>query len=137
MGDPILVKELIRNYSPVKFTLKFMLGLLALAAIITGAGNIQKPGEKEKLNKKGIDVMIAMDVSKSMLAEDIKPNRLERAKQFVNKLIDKMDNDRVGLVLFAGRAYIQMPLTTDHSAAKMYIQNASPQAVPTQGTVIS
>jgi len=71
-----------------------------------------------------------------MLAEDVKPSRLEKAKQFITKLMDKMDNDRIGLVLFAGRAYLQMPLTTDHGAAKMYIQNAGPDAVPAQGTVI-
>jgi Ca-activated chloride channel family protein len=91
----------------------------------------------ENVNRKGVDVMIVMDVSKSMLAQDIKPNRLERAKQLVNKIIERMENDRVGLVLFAGRAYMQMPLTTDHSASKMYVQNASPDAVPTQGTVIA
>lgn len=136
IGDPGLVKQLISGYSPLKFALKFTLVLLALAAVITGACNLQKPGEMEKVNRKGVDVMIALDVSKSMLAQDVQPNRLERAKQLVNKLLDKMDNDRIGLVLFAGRAYIQMPLTTDHGAAKMYIQNANPEAVPSQGTVI-
>jgi Ca-activated chloride channel family protein len=91
----------------------------------------------DKVERKGVDVMIALDVSNSMLAEDIKPNRLEKAKQLVNKLMDELQNDRVGLVVFAGRAYMQMPLTTDHSAATMYIQNASPAMVPTQGTMIS
>ena len=81
--------------------------------------------------------MIALDVSNSMLAEDIKPNRLEKAKQLVNRLIAQLSNDRVGLVLFAGRAYMQMPLTTDHGAAAMYVQNAQPGIVPTQGTMIS
>jgi Ca-activated chloride channel family protein len=72
-----------------------------------------------------------------MLAEDIKPSRLERARQLLSRLIDKLENDRVGMVLFAGRAYMQMPLTVDHSAAKMYIQEAGPAVVPTQGTVIA
>jgi Ca-activated chloride channel family protein len=80
--------------------------------------------------------MIALDVSKSMLAEDIQPNRLQRAKLLVNKLIDELDNDKIGLVVFAGRAYLQMPLTSDHSAAKMYVNAASTASVPTQGTVI-
>ena len=80
--------------------------------------------------------MIALDVSKSMLAEDIKPNRLERAKQLIAKLIDKLSDDRIGIVVFAGRAYLQMPLTTDHSAAKMYLSSATTDVVPTQGTVI-
>ena len=91
----------------------------------------------EQVNRNGIDVMIALDVSKSMLAQDIKPNRLERAKQALGKLIDKLSNDRVGIVVFAGRAYLQMPLTGDHGAAKMYLASASTEIVPTQGTVIS
>lgn len=137
IGDERLVKELIKNFSPFKFTARFILFLLALTLIIIGAANLQKPGGMEKINRKGVDVVIAMDVSKSMLAQDIKPNRLERAKQLINKLMEKMENDRIGLVLFAGRAYMQMPLTTDHSAAHMYVQNAGPNAVPTQGTVIA
>jgi Ca-activated chloride channel family protein len=110
---------------------------LALAAVIVGAANLQQPGAMDNVQRKGVDVVIAIDVSKSMLAEDIKPNRLERARQLVYKLMDQLPNDRVGLVLFAGRAYLQMPLTTDHSAARMYIQQAGPEVVPTQGTVIS
>jgi Ca-activated chloride channel family protein len=136
IGDAALVKELIKGYSPSKFAVKFAIGLLALGIIIIGAANLQKPGKMENVSRKGVDVMIVLDVSKSMLAEDVKPNRLERAKQFVNKLMEKMENDRVGLILFAGRAYIQMPLTTDHGAARMYLQTANPDAVPSQGTVI-
>lgn len=136
MGDPLLIKELIKGYSPFRFAFKFILSVLAISAIVVAAGNLQKPGAMENVTRKGVDVMIALDVSKSMLAEDIKPNRLERAKQLVTRLMDKMENDRIGLVLFAGRAYIQMPLTTDHGAARMYIQNANPEAVPSQGTVI-
>jgi len=81
--------------------------------------------------------MLVLDVSKSMLARDSKPNRLEKAKQLLTRLVDKLENDRLGLVVFAGRAYMQMPLTTDHGAARMYIQDASPDIVPTQGTVIA
>ena len=136
IGDPQLVNQLIRKYSPARFALKFFLSLLALAAVIIAICNLQKPGERENINRKGVDVMIALDVSKSMLAEDMKPNRLERARQLVTRLMEKMQNDRIGIVLFAGRAYIQMPLTTDHGAAKMYLQNADPDAVPSQGTVI-
>ena len=137
IGDQNLVKALIANYSPVNFLLKFMVFTLALAAIIAAAANLQQPGAMENIQRKGVDVVLAMDVSKSMLAEDIKPNRLERARQLVYKLMDQLPNDRVGLVLFAGRAYLQMPLTTDHGAARMYIQQAGPEVVPTQGTVIS
>ena len=137
IGDEKLVKELIKDFSPFRFALRFIIFIIAFALVVIGTANIQSPGAMEKVTRKGVDVMIAMDVSKSMLADDIKPNRLERAKQLVSRLIDKMENDRVGLVLFAGKAYVQMPLTTDHSAARMYIQNAAPKAVPTQGTVIA
>jgi Ca-activated chloride channel family protein len=137
IGDQKLVQVLIANYSPVNFLLKFMFFALALAAVIVAAANLQQPGAMDNVQRKGVDVVIAMDVSKSMLAEDLKPNRLERARQLVYKLMDQLPNDRVGLVLFAGRAYLQMPLTTDHGAARMYIQQAGPEVVPTQGTVIS
>jgi Ca-activated chloride channel family protein len=137
IGDPKLVQALIANYSPTNFLLKFMFFALALAAVIVASANLQKPGAMDDIQRKGVDVVIAIDVSKSMLAEDIKPNRLERARQLVYKLMDQLPNDRVGLVLFAGRAYLQMPLTTDHGAARMYIQQAGPEVVPTQGTIIS
>lgn len=136
IGDPLLVKELVKNYSAKKFALKFILVSAALVFIIAAAANLRLPGKADTVNRKGVDVMVALDVSNSMLAADIKPNRLEKARQLVTKLMDKMDNDRIGLVLFAGRAYMQMPLTTDHGAARMYVQNAGPDAVPTQGTVI-
>ncbi|MBE7174660.1 MAG: VWA domain-containing protein [Williamsia sp.] len=136
IGDPQLVKQLIKRYSPAKFAVKFFLTLAGIAAVILAICNLQKPGERENINRKGVDVMIALDVSKSMLAEDMKPSRLQRARQLVSRLMEKMENDRIGIVLFAGRAYVQMPLTTDHGAAKMYLQNADPDAVPTQGTVI-
>lgn len=137
IGDEKLVKTLIRNYSPFHFLLKFLFLAAALAAIIVGAANLQQAGSMDNISRKGVDVVIAMDVSRSMLADDSKPNRLERARQLVYKLMDRLPNDRVGLVLFAGRAYMQMPLSTDHAAARMYIQQASPEVVPTQGTVIA
>jgi Ca-activated chloride channel homolog len=137
IGNEKLVNELIQNYSSKNFLVKFVLATLALGLIIGGIANPQRPGEMENVNRKGVDIALAMDVSKSMLAEDIKPNRLERARQVVYKLMDRLPNDRIALVLFAGRAYMQMPLTTDHAAARMYVQQASPEAVPTQGTIIS
>ena len=137
IGDAVLVKQLIKGYSANKFLVKFIFSAVALSCIILGTMNLQKPGVMENIERKGVDVIIALDVSKSMLAEDSKPNRLEVAKQLVNKLMNQLQNDRVGLVLFAGRAYMQMPLTTDHGAARMYIQNAGPDVVPTQGTIIS
>jgi Ca-activated chloride channel family protein len=136
IGDLSLVSQLIGNFSSVRFLIKASLALVAFFAIVLAAANLQKPGSMENVQRKGVDVMLVLDVSKSMLARDIKPTRLERAKQFLLRLADQLPNDRIGLVLFAGRSYLQMPLTTDHGAAHMYIQGASPDAVPTQGTVI-
>ena len=137
IGDERLVKEMIRNYSPQRFALKFIIVVVAFAATVLAFANPRSKTGTEKVNRNGIDVMIALDVSKSMLAQDIKPTRLDRAKQLLSKLIDKLSNDRIGIVLFAGRAYQQMPLTGDHGAAKMYLSAASPDVVPTQGTVIA
>ena len=137
IGDAALVKEMIKNYAPQKFALKFLLVLLAITSGVFALANLRSPKSMEQVSRNGIDVMIALDVSKSMLAQDIKPNRLERAKQAISKLIDKLNNDRIGIVVFAGRAYLQMPLTGDHGAAKMYLSSASTDIVPTQGTVIS
>lgn len=137
IGDDRLVKELTTAHSPSKYLVKYILAAVGFAAVVFAIINPQLPGKMDNVERKGVDVMIAMDVSNSMLAEDIKPNRLEKAKQLVNRLMLQLENDRVGLVLFAGRAYMQMPLTTDHAAASMYVQNAGPHIVPTQGTMIS
>ena len=137
IGDASLIKQLISSYSPALFGLKFSLLSIAFAAGVVAVMDLRKPGGAEGINRKGIDVMIALDVSKSMMATDLAPNRLERAKQLIGKLMTAMPNDRIGLVLFAGKAYLQMPLTTDHGAAAMFVSSASPDAVPQQGTVLS
>lgn len=137
IGDEYLVREMIKNYAPQRFALKFILILSTFTLLVFSLANLRSPKGIEKVNRNGIDIMIALDVSKSMLAQDIKPNRLERAKQGLGKLIDRLSNDRLGIVVFAGRAYLQMPLTSDHGAAKMYLSSASTDIVPTQGTVIS
>jgi Ca-activated chloride channel family protein len=137
IGDKGLVGQLTNTFSPGLFSLKFILLLLALAGGVVAIMNLRKPADADSLARKGIDVVVAMDVSKSMLATDLQPSRLERAKQFVIKLMDAMPNDRIALILFAGKAYLQMPLTTDHSAAQMFVSSASPASVPQQGTVIN
>lgn len=136
IGDLHLIKSLTGGYSSTLFSFKF--GCLSLAFVmgVLAVMDLRKPGGPEGGNRKGIDMVIALDVSKSMLATDLQPSRLERAKQLVNKLMDAMPDDRIGLVLFAGKAYLQMPLTNDHGAAKMFVTSASPDAVPQQGTVI-
>jgi tetratricopeptide (TPR) repeat protein len=136
IGDERLVKELIKDYSPGKYFLKFILIIIAFVFATFALANLRKPNGSITITRKGIDVMIALDVSKSMLAQDVKPNRLERAKQFISKLIDKLGDDKIGLVVFAGKAYLQMPLTIDHPAAKMYLSSITTDVVPTQGTVI-
>jgi Ca-activated chloride channel family protein len=137
LGDANLVKALFSNYSPRLFNLKFSLLSLAFAGGVLAAMNLRKPGGEGGIQRKGIDLMIVLDVSKSMLATDLPPNRLERAKQLISKLSEAMPDDRLGLVVFAGRAYLQMPLTADRNAIGMYVASASPDAVPQQGTVIS
>lgn len=136
LGDPVLVEKLFTGYSHRRFAFRFLLVFLAFFFGVLGLANFQKGSRMEKITRKGVDVVIALDVSKSMLAGDIKPSRLERARQLVSKLMDKLDNDRVGLVVFAGNAYLQMPLTIDYSAAKMYLSTVSPEMIPTQGTAI-
>lgn len=137
IGDTSLVRQLTKGFSSKKFTLKLILFLTGFALCAVGVAGLVKPDGTQKVNLKGIDVMIALDVSKSMLAQDIKPSRLERAKQLITKIIDNLPDDKIGIVIFAGRAYLQMPVTVDHAAAKMYLSSASPDDVPTQGTVIS
>ncbi len=135
IGDPVLVNRLTVGFSSRRFLVKTLLGLLALALLAIAAANPQTRGASGPQAKKGVDILILLDVSKSMLAQDLKPNRLERARQLTSLLIDELADNRIGLIWFAGRAYLQMPLTTDVGAAKMYLQNAGPDAVPTQGTV--
>lgn len=137
LGEERLINEQIRGYIPGRNALKFILLSLGLACIIIGWANLQMGAKTDKAVRKGVDVVIALDVSKSMLAQDIKPDRLTRAKQLILRMIDKMENDRVALVVFAGRAYLQVPLTIDYSAMKMMLQNVNPGLVPTQGTIIS
>lgn len=98
--------------------------------------NLRKPSGDDGIKRKGIDVVFALDVSKSMLAKDVAPSRLERAKEFISQMMDAMPDNRVGLVWFAGKAYLQMPISSDHSAAQMFVADASPDIVPVKGTVI-
>ncbi|QEC68782.1 VWA domain-containing protein [Panacibacter ginsenosidivorans] len=137
LGDETLVSKLTAGYSAKLYKVKFVAVLVALALCIVAATNVRTPLNSGKEQTAGIDIMVALDVSKSMLSNDIKPSRLERARQLVSMLIDQSDNNRVGLVLFAGKAYLQMPLTADLAEAKLFLSNASVDAVPVQGTNIS
>ncbi|HXS36712.1 MAG TPA: VWA domain-containing protein [Flavipsychrobacter sp.] len=136
MGDERLISTQIIGFIPGRSALKFILLAIGFAIIVIGWANLQMGNKIEKEQRKGVDVAIALDVSKSMLAKDIQPDRLIRAKQLILRLMDKMQNDRISLVVFAGRAYLQVPLTSDYSTVKMILQDVSPATVPTQGTVI-
>lgn len=118
-------------------TLKLILYLFAFSAAVIGWANLRKGSNAEQTQRKGVDVVIALDLSKSMLANDLQPDRLTRAKQLVMRMVDKMKSDRVALVVFAGHAYLQVPLTVDYSAMKMMLQSVTPALIPTQGTVLS
>jgi Ca-activated chloride channel homolog len=137
MGDANLVNLLVGDFSSGLFTSRFVLISLAFALGAVAAMNPRKPSDTDNVNRKGIDIVIALDVSRSMLATDLAPNRLERARQFMLRLMNDMPDDRIGLIVFAGKAYQQMPLTADHGAAQLFISSANTDAVPQQGTVIS
>ena len=129
-----LLNQLMPEVSRYKNVIKISLLLSGLAFLILGTANPQIGTKLENFKREGVDVIIAIDVSNSMKAEDVKPNRLERAKQYVSKLIDKMYNDRIGLIVFAGDAFIQLPLTTDYSAAKLFLSTVDCDLVYNQGT---
>ena len=136
LGDSNLVLRLMPTKARYKHQIKFIIIILAWTSLAIGLANPQIGTKYEKVKRQGIDLMIALDVSKSMLAEDIKPNRLERAKLLISKLVDELQNDRVGLIVFAGNAYLQVPLTVDYAATKLFLNTINTEMVPTQGTAI-
>lgn len=137
LGDTDLLGRLTPQYSLYKQWTKSILVLLALAFLVIGWANPQWGTKKEKVKRKSIDVFLALDISNSMLAEDIAPSRIERTRNFTVKLIEQLKGERIGLILFAGNAYLQMPLTTDYAAAELFVRSANPNQAPAQGTAIS
>lgn len=135
-GDVSMISQLIPDASKGRLIIKFILIIIAYIFLIIGIANPQTGSKLEKVQRKGIDLIIALDVSNSMLAQDIKPDRLSRAKQTISKLIDKLQGDRIGIIVFAGKAYIQLPITTDYAAAKLFLSSISTDIVPSQGTAI-
>ncbi len=136
LGDGNLVSRLVPEMSRVRPSVKFLLQLTALTAGIIMLSRPQFGSKIEDVKKQGVEVIIALDVSNSMLAEDIQPDRLTRAKQAISRLVDDLDNDKIGLIIFAGDAYVQIPITTDYVSAKMFLSTISPNMVPKQGTAI-
>ena len=135
-GQLKLVYKLMPMASELKLRTKFILFSIAITALIIGIANPQIGSKMEEVKREGVDLMIAIDLSNSMLAEDLQPNRLMRAKQSISKLIDRLDGDRIGLIVFAGDAFVQLPITTDYSAAKLFLSTINTSIVPTQGTAI-
>ena len=135
-GDAELMESLMPNASRVRPTVKFSIVMVALTLLIFAAARPQF-GQSERTEKRqGIEAIVALDISNSMLAEDVAPNRLDRAKQMLSKLMDNMSNDKVGLVVFAGDAFVQLPITCDYASAKMFLNSIKPEQIKTQGTAI-
>ncbi|MCR4619149.1 MAG: VWA domain-containing protein [Paludibacteraceae bacterium] len=136
LGEREVLNDLIPEYSSGRKKFKFFLIMLMF---VLGVFLIARPqfGTKiENVKRQGVEVIVAMDVSNSMLATDVSPSRLQKAKRIVSQLIDGMDNDKVGLIVFAGKAYTQIPITSDYVSAKLFMNDISPSLVPTQGTAI-
>lgn len=136
-GETDLVRRLMPQVSMLKHPLKFVILMVALFLLVVAWANPQWGTKREKVKKKASDIIVAMDISNSMLADDVKPSRLERARAFGLDLIRELKGERIGTIVFAGHAYLQMPLTTDYAAAAMFLKSANPEQAPTQGTAIS
>lgn len=135
-GDEALVKQLMPSYSKTKGWVGMILFSLAFMFFSIGLARPQIGAKLKEHQSKGAEVMIALDVSNSMLAQDYSPDRLQRAKLAISRLVDKLNGDRIGLVLFAGTSFVQLPITTDYVSAKMFLGNISTESVPVQGTAI-
>jgi len=135
-ADVAILERLAESAGRHKRLLKFVLLLLAILFLIIGIANLQIGTRLEEVKQEGVDLFIALDVSLSMKAEDIKPNRLDKAKLEIRNLIEKLRGDRIGLIVFAGEAYTQFPLTTDYSAAYLFLDVVDTDVVPVPGTSI-
>lgn len=136
LADPGLLVQLVQGRSKTRNIVKSVLYSLSLLFLIVALSNPQWGSRREKVKAKGSDIIIALDISRSMLCEDMAPNRLERAKRFVERLIDRLKGERIGVILFAGNAYLQMPLTTDYAAASLFVKSATTNMAASQGTAI-
>jgi len=136
-ADLRLLDQLSPQRSVFKPALKIILVALGLTLMVIALVNPKMGTQLKTVKRQGVDIVFAIDVSKSMLAEDIAPNRLEKSKQIVSKIIEELGSDRVGIIIYAGNAYPLLPITTDHGAARMFLQNAHPDMVSSQGTAIN
>jgi Ca-activated chloride channel family protein len=136
LADANVLDNLIPTFSKVLPRWKRLLFTVGIAFLLVGMANPQIGTKYEEVKREGFELMICLDVSNSMLAEDLTPNRLERAKQAISRLVDRLKNDKIGVIVFAGDAFIQLPMTVDHSAAKLFLRSIDTDIVPTQGTAI-
>jgi len=135
-GDQSIIQDLMPDYSKSRPILKLVFLLIALAFFVLGLAGPEFGTKLQQKKHRGVEIIIALDVSNSMMAEDIQPSRLERAKQAISKMVDNLENDRIGLIVFAGEAYTQLPITSDYVSAKMFLSTISTSSVPVQGTAI-
>lgn len=136
MGDFPLIARLIPNLSVVNPAVKFILLRNALFFLILALMSPQSGSKLQEVKREGVDIVIALDLSNSMKAEDLRPNRLENAKRSISQLIERLHQDRLGIVVFAGQPFVQLPITTDYSAAKIFLSTIDTEIMPTQGTAI-
>ncbi len=136
LGDPDIIRHNMPAFSQTKSGVKYLLWSIAYLLLIVGLANPQIGSRMEEVKRSSADLMILLDVSNSMLAKDLPPNRLENAKMALSQLLDRLHDDRIGIIVFAGQAYVQLPMTTDYSAAKIFLNTINPGMVPTQGTAI-
>ena len=135
-GDAALVEELMPSYSPAKGWVGTVLFALGFFFFVIGLARPQIGAKLREHEAKGAEIMICLDVSNSMLAEDYSPNRLERAKLAISRIVDRLQDDRIGLIVFAGSSFVQLPITTDYVSAKMFLNSIDTGSVPVQGTAI-
>lgn len=136
-AEESLFGQLMPEYSAFRYRLKFVFFLLGFGFLLLGLANPQIGSKLEEVKREGIDLMIALDVSNSMKAEDLKPNRLEFSKRAITQLLEQLKGDRIGMIVFAAKAYTQLPITTDYSAAKLFLNTVNTDIVPVQGTNIA
>ena len=135
-GDPQLLAHLMPGVSIYRRHVKFWLTLFALGVMAFLLARPQFGSKLETVKRKGVEVVIALDISNSMLAQDVAPNRLEKAKALISRLVDEFENDKVGLIVFAGDAFTQLPITSDYVSAKMFLNSIDPSLISIQGTAI-
>ncbi len=136
-ANPLLLRRLTPERSRYKSSMKLIFFLFGLVFLILGLANPKIGTKLETVKREGVDIVFAVDVSKSMLAEDIAPNRLEKAKRLVSEIINQLASDRIGIIAYAGQAYPQLPITTDYGAAKMFLQSMNTDMLSSQGTAIN